>query len=424
MPWAPMAGCSAVATGKSDRGLRHCLAAHGIADRFVTLQTADRNPSKPHPAMALAAMAEAGAAPGATVFIGDTGWDMGCARAAGCGAIGVGWGYHDHDEMIAMGAHDVADSPAEIAALANKWVARMTDDAMWKRRFFALMLARLSGTVLALLGLVVGFSDVVRPGGCRALGILLVVAGADRPGRRCPSSSAAAGASREAVLDRGRDRRGRRRLGNRARRASAQDPRARHAGGRSLPLAEAIAEEWRACGEEIDPRAMPLTGLANAAIDHVAPEPARVRRRPCALRRGRPALLSRRPSAQAGRGAGGGMGSPAGLGAAAVRRRVHRRHRDHARSAAAGDHRRAWRRARPATPFELAALSPIVTIGGSLITALALFERAIDLDTAWDAVTVDDRWQLDQWGADDEAVAALANRRADFAAAARFLELA
>ena len=111
-----------VATGKSDRGLRHCLATHGIADRFVTLQTADRNPSKPHPAMALAAMAEAGASPGSTVFIGDTGWDMGCARAAGCGAIGVGWGYHDHDEMIAMGAHDVADIPADVAALASKWI--------------------------------------------------------------------------------------------------------------------------------------------------------------------------------------------------------------------------------------------------------------------------------------------------------------
>ena len=50
-----------VATGKSDRGLRHCLESHGLGDRFVTLQTADRNPSKPHPAMALAAMAEAGA---------------------------------------------------------------------------------------------------------------------------------------------------------------------------------------------------------------------------------------------------------------------------------------------------------------------------------------------------------------------------
>jgi phosphoglycolate phosphatase len=111
-----------IATGKSDRGLRHCLAAHGIAGRFVTLQTADRNPSKPHPAMALAAMAEAGAEPQATVFVGDTGWDMGCARAAGCGAIGVGWGYHDHDEMMAMGAHDVAATPAEIAVLASKWI--------------------------------------------------------------------------------------------------------------------------------------------------------------------------------------------------------------------------------------------------------------------------------------------------------------
>ena len=112
-----------VATGKSARGLRHVLAAHGLSERFVTLQTADGNPSKPHPGMALAAMAEAGALAQDTVFIGDTAWDMGCARAAGCGAIGVGWGYHDHDEMIAMGAHDVADAPAEVVALAEKWVA-------------------------------------------------------------------------------------------------------------------------------------------------------------------------------------------------------------------------------------------------------------------------------------------------------------
>lgn len=113
-----------VATGKSERGLRHCLALHGIEGRFVTLQTADRNPSKPHPAMALTAMAEAGAAPEQTIFIGDTGWDMGCARAAGCGAIGAGWGYHEADELIAVGAHHVALEPAEVAGYARQWVGQ------------------------------------------------------------------------------------------------------------------------------------------------------------------------------------------------------------------------------------------------------------------------------------------------------------
>ena len=114
-----------VATGKSERGLRHCLDSHGILDRFVTLQTADRHPSKPHPAMALAAMAEAGMECGRTVFVGDTGWDMGCARAAECGAIGVGWGYHDRDELIGMGAHEVADEPHEVAALASRLIREL-----------------------------------------------------------------------------------------------------------------------------------------------------------------------------------------------------------------------------------------------------------------------------------------------------------
>ena len=113
-----------VATGKSRRGLEHCLAAHGLAGRFVTLQTADTNPSKPHPAMANAAMAEAGAGPATTIFIGDTGWDMGCARAAGCGAIGVAWGYHSAEELIAEGAHHVAAAPPEVAELAAQWSGR------------------------------------------------------------------------------------------------------------------------------------------------------------------------------------------------------------------------------------------------------------------------------------------------------------
>lgn len=113
-----------VATGKSDRGLRHCLESHGLAARFATLQTADRNPSKPHPAMALAAMAEAGAEPACTIFVGDTGWDMGCARGAGVGAIGAAWGYHEVEELTAEGAHGVAMAPAEVLRLADQWIER------------------------------------------------------------------------------------------------------------------------------------------------------------------------------------------------------------------------------------------------------------------------------------------------------------
>jgi phosphoglycolate phosphatase len=113
-----------VATGKSERGLRHCLASHGLDARFVTLQTADRNPSKPHPAMALAAMAETGAEPSRTIFVGDTGWDMGCARNAGAGGIGAGWGYHDFAELIDAGAHAVANLPFEVVALADEWIGK------------------------------------------------------------------------------------------------------------------------------------------------------------------------------------------------------------------------------------------------------------------------------------------------------------
>jgi phosphoglycolate phosphatase len=80
-----------VATGKSDRGLALCLDHHGLSQRFVTLQTADRHPSKPHPSMIETAMAEAGAAPETTVMIGDTSFDMAMARAAGVVAIGVAW---------------------------------------------------------------------------------------------------------------------------------------------------------------------------------------------------------------------------------------------------------------------------------------------------------------------------------------------
>lgn len=106
-----------VATGKSDRGLAHILAHHDIADRFVTLQTADRHPSKPDPAMLLAAMDEAGATPQNSAMIGDTSFDMAMARAAGVRAVGVAWGYHDVRDLIDGGADVVADRVAALPGL-------------------------------------------------------------------------------------------------------------------------------------------------------------------------------------------------------------------------------------------------------------------------------------------------------------------
>lgn len=112
----------AVATGKSDRGLKHCLERHGIHARFVSLQTADRHPSKPSPQMALAAMAEAGANPEHTIVVGDTSFDMAMAMAAGAAGIGACWGYHDREELEAAGAAAVAEVPADVAGIAKEMV--------------------------------------------------------------------------------------------------------------------------------------------------------------------------------------------------------------------------------------------------------------------------------------------------------------
>jgi phosphoglycolate phosphatase len=104
-----------VATGKSDRGLRLCLDHHGLHPRFVTLQTADRHPSKPHPSMIEQALAEAGATPERSIMIGDTSFDILMAKAAAVTAIGVAWGYHEPEELRAAGADFIATHPREIA---------------------------------------------------------------------------------------------------------------------------------------------------------------------------------------------------------------------------------------------------------------------------------------------------------------------
>jgi len=108
-----------VATGKSDRGLALALAHHGLAAHFVTLQTADRHPSKPHPSMLWTALADAGAAPEQACIIGDTVFDMAMGANAGVRAIGVDWGYHDAAELIDAGAVGVAMDTAGLQGLID-----------------------------------------------------------------------------------------------------------------------------------------------------------------------------------------------------------------------------------------------------------------------------------------------------------------
>lgn len=111
-----------IATGKSIRGVAHLLAKHEMEGWFATIQTSDTNPSKPHPAMGLAALAETGASPQDAIMIGDTSFDMSMARSAGIGAIGVTWGNHGRRDLERAGAHEiVSDFNALDLALAAMW---------------------------------------------------------------------------------------------------------------------------------------------------------------------------------------------------------------------------------------------------------------------------------------------------------------
>ena len=112
----------AVATGKSDRGLKHCLEQHDIHARFVSLQTADWHPSKPHPSMVEQAITDAGGSASSTIVVGDTSFDMAMAANAGATGIGAAWGYHEAEELLDAGAVAVAQQPSEVLGLIREHV--------------------------------------------------------------------------------------------------------------------------------------------------------------------------------------------------------------------------------------------------------------------------------------------------------------
>jgi chaperone required for assembly of F1-ATPase len=189
-------------------------------------------------------------------------------------------------------------------------------------------------------------------------------------------------------------------------------------------LAEAVADEWRAQGETVEPASMPMTGLANAAIDHVAANKADFAAG--VARYAQSDLLCYRAD------------GPDTLVA---------------RQAAAWEPLLDWARARYGVafavtqgiipvpqpdetlarleaavvaldPFTLTGLSTLVTLSGSLVCGLALVEGGQDRDAIWQAAEIDEAWQVEQWGEDAEASARSAGRTADFATAAAFCALA
>ncbi len=106
-----------IATGKSLRGVHHLFDERGWHGRFATVQTSDGHPSKPHPAMVLKALAETGMSPADALMIGDTSYDMAMGRAAGVRTLGVTWGYHTRDQLMASGAERLVESYEDLMAV-------------------------------------------------------------------------------------------------------------------------------------------------------------------------------------------------------------------------------------------------------------------------------------------------------------------
>ena len=335
------------------------------------------------------------------------------------------------EELLDAGAIAVADAPLDVLDILDRpEKGSMADDDLWRRRFLVFMLRGCSDSRPS--------SSVLRsstPICCakaagRGVGADHRDRRRDRRGLRAQAAQEAVGAARtanagEALLEAGAGCRARGgwgvELDGKPLRTPAREPADRADRSRSP---RPLRRNGMGSRTTIDPRAMPLTGLANAAIDRVAPDKRGFRRRAGSICGGRPRLLSRRRAAapwSSGRPSVGRAARPGRGGATtSISRRpsgiVHveqprRRSSGSAHAVAALD------------PFRLAGLSPLVTIGGSLVAALAVLEGAFTPDQAWEAVSVDERWQLEQWGSDAEAEAALDNRRRDFMAAARFLEL-
>ncbi len=191
----------------------------------------------------------------------------------------------------------------------------------------------------------------------------------------------------------------------------------------SRAYAGGVAAEWDAQGETLDPGTMPLTKLANSAIDNVAVNHAAVAEM-LASYGGTDLLCYRAESPEdlvarqravwdplliwsAGR-FGAPLNTASGIMAVA-------QPGDSLAALSAEVH--------ALTPFELAAFHDLVAMSGSLILALAVIHGETEAEAAWEASRIDEDWQAEQWGADEEAAETAALKRGEFLTADRAFRL-
>jgi chaperone required for assembly of F1-ATPase len=189
-------------------------------------------------------------------------------------------------------------------------------------------------------------------------------------------------------------------------------------------LAAAVAAEWNAIEGAIDPVQLPLTRLANLAIDAIANAPQPVIDE--IVQYASSDLVFYRAAEPAGLVALQNERWNPVLDWAALKLNarfslaegvIHVRQPDEALSAVREAAERLSR------PFALGATASVTNIGGSALIALALANGALTGDDAWNAAHVDEQWSISQWGEDDEAQRRLAARHVEFSAAARVLAL-
>jgi chaperone required for assembly of F1-ATPase len=189
-------------------------------------------------------------------------------------------------------------------------------------------------------------------------------------------------------------------------------------------LAQAVAAEWAAQQDEIDPLAMPVTRSANSAIDRVAPQHGEVAEMLAAY--AETDLLCHRadsPEALAQRQAEG-WDPLLDWAAETFEARLWPTAGILPVAQPDASLRRLGETVRDLDAFRLAALHDLVTLSGSLVLGLAVARRRVDAETGWTLSRIDETWQIEQWGEDEEAAEAAARKFEQFVHADRFWSLA